>query len=80
MEKKVFLLYAGNAWLNTSSLHLVAVCSSVEKAIELACIHSNEGEEPLEEDDQHELEMNLQTYGRDENYLICECEIDKIDG
>lgn len=80
MEKKVYLLYTGNAWLNTSSLQVIAVCSTFEKAIELACIHSNDGKEPLEEDDKDELEMNRQTYGRDENYLICECEIDEIDG
>lgn len=80
MEKKVYLLYTGNAWLNTSSLQLIAVCTSVEKAVELACTHASEGEEPLEEDDKNELEMNRQTYGRDENYLICECEMDVIDG
>ena len=76
MEDKVYLLYSCNAWLNTSSLQRLAVCSSVDKAISLAEEHANDGDEPLEEGNKDELEMNHQTYGRDENYLICETEID----
>lgn len=79
MEQKVYLLYAGNAWLNISSLQLIAVCSSVEKAVSLAIEHSEAGEEPIYEDAKEELGNNRQTYGRDENYLICECEMDQLD-
>lgn len=32
---KVYLVYKGDAWLSTSSLNLVAVCTSKEKAEEL---------------------------------------------
>lgn len=76
---KVYLLYSGNAWLNTSSLSLLVVCSTPEKAIELAVSHSKDGDEPLEEASKEELENNRSTYGRDENYLICETEIDQLD-
>lgn len=76
---KVYLLYSGNAWLNTSSLHLLAVCSTPEKAIELAETHANGGDEPLDDESKEELERNRSTYGRDENYLICENNIDKLD-
>lgn len=79
MKQKVYLLYAGNAWLNTSSLQLLAVCSTQEKAVKLAIDHSNDGEEALDDESIEELESNRQTYGRDENYLICETEMDQID-
>lgn len=80
MEKKVYLLYSGNAWLNNSSLQLLAVCSTEGKAIELATDHAKDGEEPLDEEAIEELEMYSQTNGRDENYLICECSMDELDG
>lgn len=79
MENKVYLLYSGNAWLNTSSLHLLSVCSTVERAIELAVEYAEGGEEPLDDESKDELESQRQTYGRDENYLICETELDELD-
>lgn len=79
MKKKVYLLYSGNAWLNTSSLQLHSVCSTIERACELAKVHSQSGEERLNEEDVSELECNRSTYGRDENYLIRETEMDKLD-
>lgn len=79
MEKKVYLLYTGNAWLNISSLQLLAVCTTVERAVELADAHAQDGEEPLDDESKEELESNRQTYGRDENYLICETEMDELD-
>ena len=33
---KLHLLYIGDAWLSNSSLELLAVCTSFEKAVELA--------------------------------------------
>lgn len=79
MEKKVYLLYSGNAWLNTSSLHLLSVCSTVERAIELAVEYAEGGEESLDDESIEELDSQRQTYGRDENYLICETELDELD-
>lgn len=76
---KVLLLYSGNAWLNNSSLQLLSVCTSIERACELAKVHSQEGREPLTEEDESELDCNRQTYGRDENYLICETNTDEQD-
>lgn len=64
MEKKVYLLYTGNAWLNTSSLHLLSVCSTVERAIELTVEHAKDGEEPLDDESIEELYSQRQTYGR----------------
>ena len=80
MESKVYLLYTGNAWLNNSSLQLIAVCTTEAKAIELATAHAKECEEPLDEEAIEELEMYRQTQGRDENYLICECCLDELEG
>ncbi|WP_290396026.1 hypothetical protein [uncultured Duncaniella sp.] len=50
MEKKVYLLYTGNAWLNTSSLQLLAVCTTTDRAVELAVEHAKDGEEPLDDE------------------------------
>lgn len=80
MEKKVYLLYFGNAWLNTSSLQLLAVCTTPDRAVDLAVEHAKDGEEPLDDESIEELESyQRQTYGRDENYLICETELDELD-
>ena len=75
----VYLLYSGNAWLNTSSLRLLSVCSSRECACELARQHSNDGAEPMSDEDFDELVARAQTYVRDENYLICETEVDELE-
>ena len=76
---KVYLLYTGNEWLNTSSLQLIAVCTTIESACSLASTHAENGDEPLEDDDKSELMENRQTYGRNENYLICETQTDELD-
>lgn len=79
MKNVVYLLNVGNAWLNTSSLQLLAVCSTPEKAVKLAIDHANDGDEALDDESIGELETNRQTYGRDDNYLICECNMDELD-
>lgn len=79
MEQKAYLLYSGNAWLNTSSLCLISVCTTPEIAVRLAIAHSNDGDEALDDESIEELESNRQTYGRDENYLICEVTMNKIE-
>lgn len=79
MEQKAYLLYSGNAWLNTSSLCLLSVCTTPAIAVRLAIAHSNDGDEALDDESIEELESNRQTYGRDENYLICEVTMNKIE-
>ena len=77
---KVYLLYCGNAWLNTSSLQLLAVCTTYDKAVELADLHSQEGENPFDENTREELMNERATFGRDENYKICETDTDELEG
>lgn len=76
---KVYLLYSGNAWMNHSSLQLHAICTTLDKACEIANEHATAGDEPLEESELDELREERQTYGREENYLICEAETDELD-
>lgn len=75
----VYLLYSGNSWLDNSSLRLLSVCSCKERAYKLARQHSNVGEEPLSEIDFNLLVEYSQTQGREENYLICPTEVDKLE-
>lgn len=75
---KLYLLYAGNAWLNTNSLQLLTVCTSKEKACELAKSYSIDVE-PMTKQEEIDLKRNNQTYGRDENYMICEIESDRLE-
>lgn len=76
--KKVYLLYSGNAWLNVSSLRIIAICSTKEKAVELATAHAKE-DEPLDDEDVQNLLHINQTCHRDDNYLICEQDVDVLD-
>lgn len=76
---KLHLLYIGDAWLSTSSLELLAVCMTFEKAVELAVKHAKEHNSQLWESDIHELEINKQTYGLDNNYMISSAETDTLD-
>ena len=76
---KMYLLYAGDSWLSNSSIYLVAVCTSHEKAKELAITHSNSGREPMTDDDLNDIECYNQTYGRNENYMISPTETDTLD-
>ena len=76
---KLYLLYIGDAWLSNSSLELLAVCTTFEKAIELAVKHSKEHNSQLWESEIHELEINKQTYGLDNNYMISSAVTDTLD-
>ncbi len=76
---KVHLLYSGDTWLSKSSLTLLAVCSTKPVAISLAAEHANEGEEPLSDYDLSMLERYGQTYDKDNNYLICETDMNTLD-
>lgn len=67
---KLHLLYIGDCWLTNSSLELLAVCSTFDKAIELACEHAKKHGNKLWESDVNELREHHQTYGRNDNYMI----------
>ena len=76
---KLHLLYIGDAWLSNSSLELLAVCTSFEKAVELAVEHSKKHNSRLWESDIRELQINKQTYGLDNNYMISSAITDTLD-
>lgn len=76
---KVHLLYSGDTWLSKFSLELLAVCSSKSVAISLATEHAKGGDEPLTDYDLSMLERYSQTYDKDNNYLVCETDIDTLD-
>lgn len=76
--KQVYLLYCGNAWLNTDSFRLLAVCSTKEKAIELAKEDAENTDESLSDFDLEALSKHSQTNFRDCNYVICIADIDTL--
>lgn len=76
---KLYLLYIGDAWLSNSSLELLAVCTTFEKAVELAVEHSKKHNSRLWESDIRELQINKQTYGLDNNYMISSAITDTLD-
>lgn len=79
MKKEVFLLYSGNAWLEYSSLKLLAVCSSKEKAIIFAKKDARKNKDRLSDYDLMMLQDYKQTQGRDNNYLIAPVNMDELD-
>ncbi len=58
---RLYLLYIGDAWLSCSSLELLAVCTTFEKAGELATEHPDNHNGQLWESDIRELKINKQT-------------------
>lgn len=93
MDKTAYLVYEGNQWLERSSLRIIAVCTSFEKAQEIVIksLRDCEGirySEEYDEDeyDEHEtyledyekeLESNGQILGAGFGYLIEEVPTDK---
>ena len=75
----LYLLYLGDCWLSNVSLELIAVCSTFDKAIELACENSKIDGHRLRESDINELRINHQTYGLNDNYMISKIEVDTLD-
>lgn len=70
-KKEVFLLYCGNTWLDKSSLEMIAICATLNKAVELAVEDARENSEAaLSADEVAELERICMTQGSEENYLI----------
>lgn len=72
------LLYSGNAWLDKNSLGLMAVCTDKATAVKLATEAAEYTDEPLTIEQQNELLIHGQTYGRDENFMICAVNVDEI--
>jgi len=76
---KLHLLYIGDAWLSNSSLELLAVCTTFDKAVDLAYKDSKKNNQKLWESDINELKQNKQTYGLDNNYMISSIIADELD-
>lgn len=79
ISMKLYLLYIGDAWLSNSSLQLLAPCTTVEKAVELGRIYSKKNHLHIDESDWHELEVNHQTYGYSDNFMIQPIMVDELD-
>ena len=67
---KVYVLYQTDAWNSHGSERVLAVCSSLQKAIEFADRNAIELGEQLFKDDLDLLEEIMQTQGKETNYLI----------
>ena len=76
---KLYLLYIGDAWLSNSSLELLAVCTTFDKAVDLAYKDSKKHNKKLRESDINELKENRQTYGLNNNYMISSIVSDDLD-
>lgn len=76
---KLYLLYIGDAWLSNSSLELLTVCTTFDKAVDLAYKDSKKNNQKLWESDINELKQNKQTYGLDNNYMISSIIADELD-
>ncbi len=76
---KLYLLYIRDAWLSNSSLELLAVCTTFDKAVDLAYKDSKKNNQKLWESDINELKQNKQTYGLDNNYMISSIIADELD-
>lgn len=76
---KLYLLYIGDAWLSNSSLELLAVCTTFDKAVDLTYKDSKKNNQKLWESDINELKQNKQTYGLDNNYMISSIIADELD-
>lgn len=77
--KTVFAVYCGDPWLSYSSLDLVGVCSTRNKAIKMVKDHAIRFDYgKITKDDLFCLKSHNQTQGRDYNYMICEGEMNKL--
>ncbi len=76
---KQYLLYIGDAWLSNSSLQLLAVCTSIEKAVQLGQVYSKKNHLHIDESDWYELKVNRQTYGYNNNLMIQPINVDELD-
>ncbi len=76
---ELYLLYAGDSWLSTRSEELLAVCTTFDRAIQLACADAALHHKLLGKNDIQQLMENKQTYGLDTNYMIRPCKTDILD-
>lgn len=77
MEKNVYILYMGDAWLSKTSLVVMGVFSSEENAIE--SIDSDLGYSVSELDDIKECLRRMgSTQGLDNNWMIVKCTLDEF--
>lgn len=77
MEKNVYILYMGDAWLSNASLVVMGVFSSEENAIE--SIDTDLGYSINELDDIKEsLRKMGSTQGLDNNWMIVKCTLDEF--
>lgn len=70
----IYLLYQGDAWLSTSSLELIGVFSSLEKASNH--LHKKREELGLTQEQLNQFNEIQQTQGYEINYY---CEIQELD-
>ena len=68
--ERVYVVYAGDRWLSTASLELIAVCDNVENVFKLIEEDAKDINEPLTDYHKEELEKHFQTQGRECNYMI----------
>lgn len=78
MEKKVFVVYSGNQWLEYNSKEIIGIYTSQNKAIDEIIANRCKKEDDEDVDElRYELERYGQTQGRRVNYMIEEMELDE---
>lgn len=63
MNKEIYLLHTANQWIEHDSMRLVAAFTNIENIILYL-------ENTLNSEDLQELESNMQTQGKETNYVI----------
>lgn len=71
-NKKIYLLYAGDAWLSRESRLLMGVFSDFDKAVDAAVINATYKSPTMEQ----ELVNGWQTRGLYENWIIIDADLD----
>lgn len=74
----VYVIYAGDKWLSASSLELIAVCDNTGTALTLIDKDAEDINEPLTAYHRISLLENLQTQGRDCNYIVEPVELNTL--
>lgn len=77
MEKNVYILYMGDAWLSKTSLVVMGVFSSEENAIESIDVDLGYSINELD-DIKERLRRIGSTQGLDNNWMIVKCRLDEF--
>lgn len=77
MEKNVYILYMGDAWLSKTSLVVMGVFSSEENAIESIDVDLGYSINELD-DIKERLRRMGSTQGLDNNWMIVKCTLDEF--